>query len=75
MLEATIKQYHERRKFLSEEEAGATQEETAESIIQNAIKQALEILKSMQSDRDNFRKLGLTFEEKAFYDILIHLRD
>ncbi len=75
MLEATIKQYHERRKFLSEEEAGETQEETAESIIQTATEQALSILKGMQADRDSFRKLGLTFEEKAFYDILIHLRD
>lgn len=75
MLETTIKQYHERRKFLSEQEAGATQEATAESIIQNATEQALEILKGMQADRESFRKLGLTFKEKAFYDILIHLRD
>ena len=29
----------------------------------------------MQADRESFRKLGLTFEEKAFYDILLHLRD
>lgn len=75
LLENTIKQYHERRKFLSEQEAGAAQEETAESIIQKATEQALEILKEMQKDRDSFRKLGLSFEEKAFYDILIHLRD
>jgi type I restriction enzyme R subunit len=75
MLEATIQEYHDRRKFLSEEEAGATQEATAESIIRNATEQALNILKGMQADRESFRKLGLTFEEKAFYDILIHLRD
>ncbi len=75
LLENTIKQYHERRKFLSEQEAGAAQEETAESIIQTATEQALEILKEMQKDRESFRKLGLSFEEKAFYDILIHLRD
>jgi type I restriction enzyme R subunit len=75
LLEATINQYHERRKFLSEQEAGATQEETAESIIKTATEQALNILKDMQADRESFRKLGLTFEEKAFYDILIHLRD
>lgn len=54
---------------------GATQEETAENIIQMATEQALNILKGMQADRESFRKLGLTFEEKAFYDILIHLRD
>ncbi|MBE6302285.1 MAG: DUF3387 domain-containing protein, partial [Parabacteroides distasonis] len=75
MLEATIQEYHNRRKFLSEQEAGATQEATAESIIKNATEQALNILKGMQADRESFRKLGLTFEEKAFYDILIHLRD
>ena len=32
-------------------------------------------MKDMKADRDSFRKLGLTFEEKAFYDILISLRD
>ena len=29
----------------------------------------------MQADRESFRKMGLTFEEKAFYDILLMLRD
>lgn len=29
----------------------------------------------MQADRESFRKIGLTFEEKAFYDILMQLRD
>lgn len=75
MLEATIQQYHERRKFLSEQEAGETQDETAESIIQSAMQQALDILNGMRADRESFRKLGLSFEEKAFYDILIHLCD
>ena len=75
MLEATIKEYHDRRKFLSEQEAGAAQEATADSIIKKATEQALEILNGMNADRESFRKLGLTFEEKAFYDILIHLRD
>jgi type I restriction enzyme, R subunit len=75
LLEETIRQYLDRRKFLSEEEAGATQEETAESIIKRATEQALAILEDMKADRESFRKLGLTFEEKAFYDILIALRD
>lgn len=75
MLETTIEEYHNRRRFLSEQEAGAAQEATAESILKDATSQALSILKNMQADRNSFRKLGLTFEEKAFYDILIHLRD
>ena len=75
MLEATIKEYHERRKHLSQEEAGEAQEKASEDIIKNATEQALNILKGLQESRESFRKLGLTFEEKAFYDILISLRD
>lgn len=75
MLEETIKQYHERRKHLTAEEAGAAQEQTSEEIIRNATEQALRILKEMNADRESFRKVGLTFEEKAFYDILMELRD
>ena len=75
MLEETIKQYHERRKHLSAEEAGEAQEQATEDIIRNATEQALEILKNMNADRESFRKIGLTFEEKAFYDILMALRD
>lgn len=75
MLDETIKQYHERRKHLTAEEAGAAQEQTTEEIIKNATDQALQILKEMNADRESFRKVGLTFEEKAFYDILITLRD
>ena len=75
MLEATINEYHERRKHLTAEEAGEAQEETSEEIIRNATAQALRILSQMNADRESFRKVGLTFEEKAFYDILISLRD
>ena len=75
MLEETIRQYHERRKHLTAEEAGEAQEETSEEIIRNATEQALRILKEMNADRESFRKVGLTFEEKAFYDILMALRE
>lgn len=75
MLEATINQYHERRKHLTAEEAGEAQEEASEQIIRDATDQALQILREMKADRESFRKVGLTFEEKAFYDILMTLRD
>lgn len=75
MLEETIKIYHDRRKHLTLEEAGEAQEHTSEEIIKNATEQALKILKDMNADRESFRKVGLTFEEKAFYDILMMLRD
>lgn len=75
MLEKTIAEYHERRKHLTAEEAGEAQEQASEDIIKTATEQALAILEQMNENRDSFRKIGLTFEEKAFYDILVALRD
>lgn len=75
MLEETIQHYHERRKHLATEEAGEAQEQTSEEIIRNATEQALRILHEMNEDHESFRKIGLTFEEKAFYDILMTLRN
>lgn len=75
MLEKTIQEYHERRKHLTVEEAGETQEQACEDIIRNATEQALQILREMNADRESFRKVGLSFEEKAFYDILMALRE
>ncbi|MGN0476853.1 MAG: type I restriction endonuclease subunit R [Ruminococcus sp.] len=75
MLERTIEEYHERRKHLTAEEAGDTQEQASEDIIKTATEQALSILRQMNENRESFRKIGLTFEEKAFYDILLALRD
>jgi len=75
MLEKTIAEYQERRKRLAAEEAGETQEQASEDIIKNATEQALAILRQMDENRESFRKIGLTFEEKAFYDILLVLRE
>ena len=75
MLEKTIEEYHERRKHLPMEEAGETQEQASEDIIKKATEQAMNILRKMKESRESFRKVGLSFEEKAFYDILIAMRD
>lgn len=75
MLDETIAQYHDRRKQLSAQEAGDTQKMTADLIIENATIQAERILADLNEDKERFRKLGLTFEEMAFYDILIKMRD
>lgn len=75
MLQKTIDEYHNRRAKLSSEEASAAQRDAVDEIIRNATQQALDILNKLGEDKDSFRKLGLTFEEKSFYDILMHLRD
>lgn len=75
LLNKTLEEYNNRKASLSAEEASETQAEAVNSIIQNATEQALDILSRLGEDKESFRKLGLTFEEKAFYDILMHLRD
>lgn len=75
MLEETIAEYHERRSHLTAEQAGVAQETASENIIKSATEQALTILRQMNESRESFRKIGLTFEEKAFYDILLTLRN
>ena len=75
LLKKTLEEYHNRRNALSKEEATEVQNETVDEIIRNATEQALSILSNLGEDKESFRKLELTFEEKAFYDILIHLRD
>ena len=75
MLNKTLEEYFNRRKSLSDEEGNQIQRDAIDAIIKNATDKALEILKSLGEDKESFRKLDMTFEEKAFYDILIHLRD
>lgn len=62
-------------RHLTAEEAGATKESASEDIIKVATEQALAILRQMNENRESFRKIGLIFEENAFYDILIALHD
>lgn len=75
LLKKTLEEYHNRRVALSSAETTQTQKETVDEIIRNATQQALDILGKLGEDKESFRKLGLTFEEKAFYDILMHMRD
>ena len=57
MLEETIRQYHERRKHLSIEEAGIAQETASESIIQEATSQALIILEEYERILEEFEDI------------------
>jgi len=75
LLNQTLEEYQKRRESLSSQEATSTQTEAVDSIIRNATQQALDVLSKLGEDKESFRKLELTFEEKAFYDILMHLRD
>ena len=75
LLRKTLDEYHKRRDALSADEATVTQNEAVTAIIDEATKQALDLLNALGEEKESFRGLGLSFEEKAFYDILLHLRD
>lgn len=75
LLQKTLDEYHNRRTKLSSAEASAAQKDAVDEIIRNATEQALALLNKLGEDKNSFRQLGLTFQEKAFYDILMHLRD
>jgi hypothetical protein len=62
------------RGFLHEQHT-QLQDDDITAIIDEATKQAIAVLHLLGEDKESFRRLGLTFEEKAFYDILMHLKD
>ena len=49
--------------------------EAVEEKVASLTDKLLEIFRDLKADKEEFKKLGITFEEKAFYDILVDLRD
>lgn len=35
----------------------------------------MQLFKSLNADKEKFKELGISFEEKAFYDVLVNVRD
>ena len=49
--------------------------EVVSDFIEGLSDELLKILSDLQSDKTSFEALGITYEEKAFYDILVKVRD
>ena len=49
--------------------------EVVDDFVNGLSDQLIEILKSLQDDRNSFAEMGITYEEKSFYDILVKVRD
>ena len=49
--------------------------EVVEDFVNDLSDQLLQIMRDLEKDKASFEKLGITFEEKAFYDILVKVRD
>lgn len=79
MMEKVVEAYNTRDKLdfatkVVGETLGSIQE-----LIDNRVNelsgQLADIFRQLQTDKSKFRDLGITFEEKAFYDILVEVRD
>lgn len=49
--------------------------EVVEDFVNNLSDELLRIFKDLEEDKKSFNMLGISYEEKAFYDILIKVRD
>ena len=79
MLAETVEEYNTRDKLTF---ANTVANDTVNAVsfmlnkkIEELFGNLLELLKGVEDDKNQFKKLGITFEEKAFYDILVNLRE
>ena len=49
--------------------------EVVEDFVNDLSDKLIQIIRDMQDDENSFEKMGISFEEKAFYDILVRVRD
>jgi len=67
-LKKVVESYNNRDKLVFTSEVVA-------DFINGLSDELIKILSDLQADKTSFEKLGITFEEKAFYDILVKVRD
>lgn len=79
LLNDTVDQYNTRDKLTFTNEVATDTvnaiSEMVEEKVTSLTEKLLDLFKSLKRDKEEFKKLGITFEEKAFYDILVDVRD
>ncbi|MDD6970755.1 MAG: DUF3387 domain-containing protein [Spirochaetales bacterium] len=64
-------EFSERMKKLVEEYNNRHLDDFTVQVLDEVTKQLNELLNDIKVDKDKFKELGISFEEKAFYDILV----
>ena len=79
MLDEVVKEYNNRdNNVFANKVAGEVHEAVMNEVnskVESLSDKILELFKELKTDKEKFKALGITFEEKAFYDILIAVRD
>ena len=79
LLQVTIDEYNNRDNFtFANETASDTINEIQKAVddrVNSLSEKLVDLFAQLNADKAKFKDLGITFEEKAFYDILVELRD
>ncbi len=79
MLEETIEAYNTRDKLTFTNEVTKGVVTGVVGIVEDKVNELsdrlLQILKDLKTDSEKFKELGISFEEKAFFDVLTEVRD
>lgn len=79
LLAETVDEYNTRDKLtFANEVANDTVNRVSDVVtrkIEELSKRLIQLLADVETDKTEFKSLGITFEEKAFYDILVDLRE
>lgn len=79
LLQATLDEYHHRDNFTFVNNVARQAVTPTVGMVEDKIAELTDRLKgiftALQTDKVEFKKLGISFEEKAFYDILVEVRD
>ncbi len=79
LLSQIVDTYNTRDKLTFANDVATETLDAVSKIVEDKVKSLTEELKDLfaklKKDKEEFKKLGITFEEKAFYDILIDIRD
>ena len=79
LLQKTIDEYNTRDNFtFTNETASATIQAIQDEVtakVDNLSQQLVDLFAQLNVDKAKFKELGISFEEKAFYDILVDIRD
>lgn len=76
LLQHVIDQYNDRE--YANEVASSAISEISKLIgerVNSLNEQLIDIMRQMEDDKKSFLKLGISFEEKSFYDVLVKIRD
>lgn len=79
MLQQVIDEYNKRDKLTFTNNVATDTVNAVTDVVETKLKKCIERIKGLfgmlKKDKLEFQKMGITFEEKAFYDILIEVRD